>query len=102
MRSRTHQPLLHPGSDACEAMSGGGGVCCANLGSSGVNEEFATDLVLARDIHGMTTIETDAELLRRSASEPVAFGELYKRHGVALRRYVVSRVGIGNGEDLAA
>ena len=66
------------------------------------NEKFATDLVLASDIHGMTTIETDAELLRRSAAEPAAFGELYKRHGVALRRYVVSRVGIGTGEDLAA
>ena len=58
--------------------------------------------MLASDIHGMTTIETDAELLRRSASEPAAFGELYRRHGVALRRHVVSRVGIGSGEDLAA
>jgi RNA polymerase sigma factor (sigma-70 family) len=65
-------------------------------------KKVATDLVLVGDIHRMTTIETDAELLRRSAAEPAAFGELYKRHGVALRRYVVSRVGIGSGEDLAA
>jgi RNA polymerase sigma factor (sigma-70 family) len=50
----------------------------------------------------MTNIDTDAELLRRSASEPAVFGDLYKRHGVAVRRYVVSRVGIGSGEDLAA
>jgi RNA polymerase sigma factor (sigma-70 family) len=54
------------------------------------------------DIHGMTNIDTDGELLRRSASEPAAFGELYRRHGVAVRRYVVSRVGIDSGEDLAA
>ena len=40
-----------------------------------------TDFAFACDIHGMTTIETDAELLRRSLSEPSAFGELYKRHG---------------------
>jgi RNA polymerase sigma factor (sigma-70 family) len=50
----------------------------------------------------MTNIDTDGELLRRSASEPAAFGELYRRHGVAVRRYVVSRVGIDSGEDLAA
>ena len=50
----------------------------------------------------MTIIETDAELLSRSASQPAVFGELYKRHGVAVRRYVVSRVGLTSGEDLAA
>ena len=61
-----------------------------------------TDLALASDIHGMTNVATDAELLRRSASEPASFGELYERHGVAVRRYVVSRVGVGSGEDLAA
>jgi hypothetical protein len=61
-----------------------------------------TDLAQASDIHGVANIDTDAELLRRSASEPAVFGDLYKRHGVAVRRYVVSRVGIGSGEDLAA
>jgi RNA polymerase sigma factor (sigma-70 family) len=50
----------------------------------------------------MENIETDAELLQRSAVDPVAFGNLYERHGVAVRRYVVSRVGVSNGEDLAA
>jgi RNA polymerase sigma factor (sigma-70 family) len=61
-----------------------------------------TDFGLVSDIHSMTNIDTDDELLRRSASEPVVFGELYRRHGVAVRRYVVSRVGVQNGEDLAA
>jgi RNA polymerase sigma factor (sigma-70 family) len=50
----------------------------------------------------MENIGTDAELLRRSAADPAAFGDLYERHGVAVRRYVVSRVGFSNGEDLAA
>ena len=50
----------------------------------------------------MTTLKTDAELLRRSALEPAVFGEIYRRHGVAVRRYVVSRVGIASGDDLAA
>lgn len=50
----------------------------------------------------MESIETDAEVLRRSITEPAAFGDLYERHGVSVRRYVVSRVGIGSGEDLAA
>jgi RNA polymerase sigma factor (sigma-70 family) len=61
-----------------------------------------TDLARASDIHGVANSDTDAGLLRRSASEPAVFGELYKRHGVAVRRYVVSRVGIGSSEDLAA
>ena len=54
------------------------------------------------DIRGMESHCTDADMLRRSVSEPAVFGELYERHGVAVRRYVVSRVGIYNGEDLAA
>ena len=61
-----------------------------------------TDLTLVGDIHGVTNFETDAELLRRSATEPSVFGGLYRRHGVAVRRYVVRRVGIESGEDLAA
>lgn len=46
--------------------------------------------------------DTDAQLLRRSISEPAFFGALYERHGVAVRRYVISRVGLGSGDDLAA
>jgi RNA polymerase sigma-70 factor, ECF subfamily len=61
-----------------------------------------TDLAQTSDMQGMAKIDTDAVLLRRSASEPAAFGDLYKRHGVAVRRYVVSRVGVSSGEDLAA
>src|SRR5271154_3819748 len=51
---------------------------------------------------GMGPFLDDAELLQRSASEPSAFGALYERHGVAVRRYVMRRVGIYDGEDLAA
>jgi RNA polymerase sigma factor (sigma-70 family) len=54
------------------------------------------------DLWGMETIATDGELLRRSMSRPDLFGELYLRHGLAVRRYVVSRVGVVSGEDLAS
>jgi len=46
--------------------------------------------------------QTDAELLAGSAQDPGLFGELYERHGLAVRRYVVRRVGIYDAEDLAA
>lgn len=45
---------------------------------------------------------SDAQLLERSVAEPALFGSLYERHGVAVRRYVVRRVGPHDGEDLAA
>jgi RNA polymerase sigma factor (sigma-70 family) len=67
-----------------------------------LQRSFAKDLGSVSDIRRMEVSDTDAELLRRSASVPAVFGELYERHGVAVRRYVVSRVGIDNGEDLAA
>jgi RNA polymerase sigma factor (sigma-70 family) len=50
----------------------------------------------------MEPLSTDAELLERSASDPGAFGDFFGRHGVAVRRYVVRRVGQNDGEDLAA
>ncbi|MGH3264528.1 MAG: RNA polymerase sigma factor, partial [Trebonia sp.] len=50
----------------------------------------------------MNSYPTDAELLVRSVAEPALFGELYERHGLAVRRYVVRRIGDGAGEDLAA
>jgi len=50
----------------------------------------------------MENIETDAELLSRSATDPAVFGAVYERHGVAVRRYVIGRVGLSSGEDLAA
>lgn len=50
----------------------------------------------------MEQLLTDAELLRRSVQDPAAFGGVYKRHGLAVRRFVIRRVGIDDGEDLAA
>jgi RNA polymerase sigma-70 factor (ECF subfamily) len=50
----------------------------------------------------MNLYPTDAELLARSVVEPALFGELYERHGLAVRRYVVRRTGDAAGEDLAA
>ena len=50
----------------------------------------------------MEPFPTDAEALKQSVLEPAAFGVLYERHGLAVRRYVVRRVGTREGEDLAA
>jgi DNA-directed RNA polymerase specialized sigma24 family protein len=53
----------------------------------------------------MEHLLTDAELLQQSALDPAApaaFGALYERHGLAVRCFVVRRVGIDDGEDLAA
>lgn len=49
----------------------------------------------------MASVLTDSELLVGSA-DPDTFGELYERHGVAVRRYVVRRVGLTEAEDIAA
>jgi RNA polymerase sigma factor (sigma-70 family) len=50
----------------------------------------------------MQPISSDAELLRRSGTEPALFAEVYERHGAFVRRYVVRRVGADAAEDLAA
>lgn len=50
----------------------------------------------------MEAISGDAELLARSVSEPAVFAVLYERHRLAVRRYMVRRVGSDVGEDLAA
>jgi RNA polymerase sigma-70 factor (ECF subfamily) len=50
----------------------------------------------------MNAYPTDVELLARSVTEPSVFGELYERHGRAVWRYVVRRIGDDAGEDLAA
>jgi RNA polymerase sigma-70 factor (ECF subfamily) len=50
----------------------------------------------------MESISSDGQLLARSVSEPSAFAVLYERHRLAVRRYVVRRVGSEAGEDLAA
>jgi RNA polymerase sigma factor (sigma-70 family) len=74
------------------------------VSSTGVRpkQKIAKVLGLVRDLVVMETIATDAELLLRSISQPDVFGELYSRHGLNIRRYVVSRVGVASGEDLAA
>jgi DNA-directed RNA polymerase specialized sigma24 family protein len=43
-----------------------------------------------------------AMLLARSVDKPALFAGLYERHGLAVRRYVVRRVGDGAGDDLAS
>ena len=50
----------------------------------------------------MDALLNDAELLERSVSEPALFGAVFERHRVTVRRYVVRRVGVTDGEDLAA
>lgn len=50
----------------------------------------------------MNSFPNDADLLARSVPEPALFGELYERHGLAVRRYIVRRIGDLAGEDLAA
>jgi RNA polymerase sigma-70 factor (ECF subfamily) len=51
---------------------------------------------------GMGSLSSDAELLARSVAEPALFAGLYERHGLAVRRYVVRRIGDGVGDDLAS
>jgi RNA polymerase sigma factor (sigma-70 family) len=50
----------------------------------------------------MEPFPSDAEVLKQSVLEPAAFGVLYERYGLAVRRYVVRRVGVYEGEDLSA
>ncbi len=50
----------------------------------------------------METTPTDAELLAGSVSDPSLFAVVYERHGVPVRRYVARRVGVADGDDLAA
>lgn len=61
-----------------------------------------TDLRADGDVRGMEPLPDDATLLARSATDPEAFGAIYERHGVAVRRYLIKRVGALVGEDLAA
>jgi RNA polymerase sigma factor (sigma-70 family) len=51
---------------------------------------------------GVQSLSTDAELLARSVDEPALFSGLYERHGLAVRRYVVRRIGDVAGDDLAS
>ena len=50
----------------------------------------------------MESLSTDAELLARSVDDLALFAGLYERHGLAVRRYVVRRIGDAAGDDLAS
>ena len=50
----------------------------------------------------MGTRLSDAELMQRSGAEPALFAGLYERHQLAVRRYVMRRVGEWDADDLAA
>jgi hypothetical protein len=53
---------------------------------------------MPRRCRGMNSYPTDAELLARSVAEPAMFGNLYERHSLAVRRYVVRRIGDAAGD----
>ena len=66
-------------------------------------------LINVRDGFGARERHTRYDERRHGCRTVAPFGlgacflrRLYERHGVAVRRYVVSRVGVGSGEDLAA
>ncbi len=63
---------------------------------------FVTDFGFGDDKQVMERVLSDAELLVQSVAEPRWFGEIYERHGVPVRRYVVRRVGLADAEDLTA
>lgn len=54
------------------------------------------------DKKSMNPNPSDAEVIARSTVEPSAFAILYERHHLAVRRYVVRRVGLQAGEDYAS
>jgi RNA polymerase sigma factor (sigma-70 family) len=47
-------------------------------------------------------MQTDAELIRAARTDPVAFGELYRRHAPAVDSYLRSRVETGAASELVA
>lgn len=55
----------------------------------------------ARDVAGEAVALSDAELLARSAHDPVAFTAVFDRHWPAIHAFCTSRAGEA-GEDLAA
>ncbi len=50
----------------------------------------------------MNSYPTDAALLARSVAEPAVFGERYERHSLAVRRYVVRRIGVVSANHAVA
>lgn len=60
------------------------------------------DFALGDDLRSMEALSADAELLARSVEEPALFAGLYERYGLAVRRYVVRRIGDTAGDDLAS
>src|SRR3984885_12197172 len=49
----------------------------------------------------MHSNSTDAELLERAVEEPVLFAALFERHGQAVRRYAIRRIGEA-GDDVTS
>jgi DNA-directed RNA polymerase specialized sigma24 family protein len=49
----------------------------------------------------MHSNSTDAELLARAVEEPVLFAALFERHGQAVRRYAIRRIGEA-GDDVTS
>ena len=47
-------------------------------------------------------MKTDAELIKEARSDPDAFGELYRRHAVAVHRWFRARTDERSAEDLTA
>ncbi len=45
---------------------------------------------------------TDAEIIRRSLTDPEAFAEIFDRHFEKIRRFAVSRAGRDHGPDIAS
>lgn len=52
----------------------------------------------------MTSVDVvgDHDLIRRSATEPEAFGQIFDRHAAAIHRYLARRIGRTLADDLTA
>jgi RNA polymerase sigma factor (sigma-70 family) len=49
--------------------------------------------------HG-DTVDSDADVIARSADAPEAFAALFDRHASAIHRYLARRIGVGVADDL--
>lgn len=51
---------------------------------------------------GASTPESDSDIIRRSRSDPEAFGEIYARHGQTIAEFVARRVPADRADDIVA
>ncbi len=49
-----------------------------------------------------TNTVSDADCIARSVADPAAFGQIFDRHAVGVRRYVARRLGPGSADDVTA